>query len=82
MSFSLLPYLQQYISPAFSGQTPPQLGEKKFTPQSSVAPQVRSDSTSPALQEPNRSGGLDFSALPQKLVPNTSLPNQQVNYLA
>jgi hypothetical protein len=78
----LPPFFQQYISPATAGQTPPSLGEKKFTPQSSVAPQVRSGSASATPQEPNRFGGLDFSALPKKLVPDTSLPKQRLNLLA
>jgi len=82
MSFSLPPFLQQYISPATAGQTSPPLGEKKFTPESFVAPQVRSGSASATPQEPTRFGGLDFSALPQKLVPNTSLPTQRLNLLA
>jgi hypothetical protein len=78
MSFTLPPFFQQYISPATAGQTSPPLGENK----SFVAPQVRSGSASATPQEPTRFGGLDFSALPKKLVPDTSLPKQRLNLLA
>ena len=80
MSFSLPPFLQQYISPATAGQTSPPLGEKKFTPESFVAPLVRSGSTSPALQEPNRFQTDSFQALPTKLVPQVGSPAGILGY--
>lgn len=78
----LPPFFQQYISPATAGQTPPSLGEKKFTPQSSVASQVRSGSTSPALQEPTRFQTDGFQALPTELVPQVGLPQGSLGYNA
>ena len=82
MNFSLPPFLQQYISPAFSGQTPPQLGEKKFTPETSVASQVRSGSASANLQESNRFNTTNFLPLPTQLVPQVGCPKGCLGYKA
>lgn len=82
MSFSLPPFLQQYISPASAGQTSPPLGEKKFTPESFVAPQVRRGSASANLQEPTRFQIDNFQALPTKLVPQVGSPKGSLGYNA